>query len=334
MQDNRPAVYLEDTDKVIYRASSLGHCLRELWAARTGLEARPIPETIQKAMDEGTNLESTILDLLYINHNFTFGYNSHQFQVELNVGTWNGKTLIVRGKVDEVGGPSDTPLMLPIDVKAFGQSLVDDYRAGGLSAFPRYAWQQSVYMEGYGTNTGYMPIYNKDTQKIEPWSLEPIRQIYTREQIRDRVLQVEEYAESGTMPEQCPGTYGCVYYYLHDQKDTETLPENAVQLVTARIKLSNKIKTLDAARKALDGAISPRLQQDITYRIDNYDVIVFANPARFNTAAAKRLLSDAEVEWENDPEFWIPGKGTQIRMTPKKRPLPKGTNQQPAKEEP
>ena len=231
-QDNRPAVYLEG-NTVIYRASALGHCLRMLWAARSGMDARPFPKPIQQAMDEGTELESTILNILHEQYHWGFAYSGQQFQIELNCGAWNGKTLIVRGKMDEIRDDG-----LPVDVKAFSQSSVDrhipDY----------YLWQQSVYTYGMGVDRYYMPIYNKDTGKMVERTLAPMIPKYTREQIRDRVLAVEEAFQSGTMPNDCPAEYGCQYYYLHDQKVIDELPDDAKVLLVARINLSRKIATI------------------------------------------------------------------------------------------
>lgn len=320
MSDNRPAVYLEG-DTVIYRASALGHCLRELWAARCGMERKPIPQVIQQGMDEGTNLEPVILNLLYERHGFSFAYDQQgqQFQVELNLGAWNGKTLIVRGRVDEVGtGPNlNPPVNLPIDVKALTQDQISDIF--DKARFPeRYAWQQSVYAHGMGTDYFYMPIFNKGTWEIEPFSLIPMHPMKTREEIRDRVLQVEEAFANNTMPDDCPASFGCPYFYLHEQKLPDVIPEDAVALCKARIRLSEKIKIFEAARKTLDSKIKVKLSTEVAYYLDNYTITLYPNPRKFNTDAAKKLLTEAEVDWQNDPDFWIEGTGTQLRMTPRK----------------
>jgi hypothetical protein len=316
MPDNRPAVYLEG-NTVIYRASALGHCARSLWAARNNMERRSIPDPILKAMNEGTDLEPHILNLLYEDHGFTFG-DGQQFQVELNVGAWNGYTLIVRGKMDERGNRYGVTIMLPIDVKAFAQSTVDEFRSKGFKAFPHYAFQQSVYAHGLDAPAFIMPIYNKDTGKIEEWSLGPIPPIYTRDQIRDRVMEVEEAFHSGTMPDNCPGDYGCQYWYLHDGKDTDDLPDDVVPLIRTRIKLSEKIKTLDGARKKLDEAISLKVNQGVSYYLDDYTITLIANPDKFNTVAAKQILREAEIDYEHDEMFILHGEGTQLRMTRKR----------------
>ena len=325
-QDNRPAVYLEG-NTAIYRASATGHCLRMLWAARNGMDARPIPDTIMKAMDEGTALESHILNLLFEQYHFDYGYQGQdQFQVELDLGTFNGIRVISRGKVDEIGCPLALKQQigdLTIDVKAFGQRLVDEYRTKGILSLPRYAWQQSIYAIGYGKTHFYMPIYNKDTQQIEEWSLLPIPAPYTYEQIRDRIMTVEEEVANNHMPDNCPAEYGCQYYYLHDQKVVDELPNDAVVLLTARINLSRKIDTLSKAKSTLDEAIRPKLTRDVTYHLNGHSITVIGNPAKFNTTAAKALLTDAGIDWQNDPDFMTPGEGIQLRVN---KPKAKAAN--------
>jgi hypothetical protein len=317
MPDNRPAVYAEG-DNIIYRASALGHCLRSLWAARSGMDRRPIPEIIKRGMDEGTALEPIILDLLYTKHGFSFGYQGQQFVVELNLGAWNGKTLWVRGSVDEIGGPPGYP-EVPIDVKALPESDVTQLMVKGITAKPNYAWQTSCYIHGYRSEFMFMPIFHKGTWEIEEWSLEPIKPTYTIDQIRDRVLQVEEAFYAGTMPEQCNGDFACVYPYLHDQNVIETLPEQPALVARARIWLSQRIDNLTTARKALDDKLKQELGESGKFTIDGWTISIFDNPDRFNTDAAKQLLTEAEIDWQNDPVYWTPGEGQQIRFTKPKK---------------
>lgn len=323
MQDNRPAVYLEGST-AIYRSSALGHCLRMLWAARGNLPARPFPAAIQNAMDEGTDLEQRILTELYEKHDFTYGYQGQQFKVELDCGTWNGIRCVVRGAVDEIGHVSTHEMGdLTVDVKAFGQRLVDEYRTKGIMGLPRYAWQQSAYAQAFGKSHFYMPIWNKQKEEIEPWSLNPIPVPYGSGDIRNRVMTVEEAFEANKMPEECPAEYGCQYYYLHDEKVVADLPDDAKLLLIARINLDQKIKTFSDARDKLNDAIKGKLPQDVAFHLTMddgvYSVTVFANPDKFNTNAAKEVLTIAGVDWQNDTEFIVPGVGTQLRVTKPKK---------------
>lgn len=324
-QDNRPAVYLEG-NTAIYRASAIGHCPKALWAARSGMDRRPIPKVILDAMDEGTRLEPIILQKLFDEYEFTYGYQGQQFQVELDVGTFNGIRCVVRGKMDEKGHQASNPLYgdLPIDVKAFGQTLVDQYRTKGLLSLPGYAWQQSVYGHGTGNTHFLMPIYNKATGEIEPWTLDPIAVPFTFEQIRNRVMTIEEMFHEGNMPAECPADYACQYPYLHEGKLVDTLPEGVEVMLRARINLDNKIAGFTKARDTLNEAIRAKLPVDVLYHLDvdgvgQYSITVIANPDKFNTAAAKALLTEANVDWQNDPDFIIPGEGVQLRVNKPKK---------------
>lgn len=327
VQDNRPAVYLEGNN-VIYRASALGGCIRALWAARTGHERTAIPQVVKRGMDEGTDLEPVILNLLFEKYNWTFADGS-QSVLEMNVGAFNGKTLWVRGAVDEIGCPAD-PMVVgnsmqkhkPVDVKAFTNDDVEKYRDKGFAAFPRYAWQQSFYGLAYGTDSFYMPVFNKGTWAMEEWTLAPHGILFTRDQIAARVLEVEEHAMNGTMPDKCDGNFACVYPYLHDQPaEKDTIPEAALPLARTSIILRQKIKVFTDAQKKLDEAIKPHLASDgeTTYTLDDWSIKHFANPGRFNTDHAKSLLREAGFDLDSE-EFKIPGNGTQVRFTPPKEP--------------
>lgn len=323
MPDNRPAVYTEG-DTVFYRASALGGCLRALFAARSNMERMPIPSVIQAGMDEGTNLEPTILDLLRDRHGW-YLTDRHpstppdgQYVVTLTVSD----NIIVRGALDGVGRPPGEPASFgPIDVKAFTPEQCSLFHNKGFDAFPRYAWQQSVYAYGYIhshldlTPIFYMPIFNKGTWQIEPWSLVPYKPMFTLADIARRIATVEQYFARAELPPNCPQDYACQYPYLHDGPSKTAIPDNLTLIAQGRIKLSNKIKVFEEARKTLDEALKSTLDSSLTYTIDGYTVSIYANPSRFNTNEAKRILREMEVDIDS---LTIPGQGTQIRFTPPK----------------
>ena len=64
---------------------------------RNQMERRPFPASIQKAMDQGTNLESHILNLLYDEHDFTFADGGFQKEVDLQVKD----NIVVIGHIDK-----------------------------------------------------------------------------------------------------------------------------------------------------------------------------------------------------------------------------------------
>ena len=319
MSDDRPGVYV-DNGITYYRASELGHCVRRLWAWRSGLERRPFPETIQKAMDTGTDLEPDILSDLMEYHNFVFAEDGAQKEVTYKVTD----NIVVIGHYDQYGHQLNSAFNFearnrPIDVKAFGQKLVTEYHTKGITALQHYAWQQSVYALAGGHREFIMPIYNKDTETIEPWSLEPVIAPYDELDIYRRIMLVEEAYAKNEMPE-CTNEYGCPFYYLHDKpKDADALPDPAVPFVRARIAINNKIKALQQALGIMNSKIIEQLPEGDSYNYDGYTVKVLPNPDRFNTDAAKALLTDAGIDWQHEEEYIIHGDGVQLRIDPPKK---------------
>lgn len=326
MQDNRPAVYLEG-NTVVYRASALGGCQRALWAARNAMDRLPIPDVVKRGMDEGTALEPTILNLLYDKYDWTFADGGKQYIVEMVVGEYNGLTLMVRGKVDDIGCPAIPNLPnsqqnhRPIDVKAFTNDDVEKYRKHGFAAFPRYGIQQSIYCIGYEADMFYMPIFNKGTWQIEEFSLAPQRPPYTRADIAERVLAVEIAFATGNMPESCPADYACQYPYLHEGKQKDELPVAAQGLAHARIIIATKVKALEASRKLLDEKLKDLLPKDVQYSFEDNTIKHFDNTAKFNSDRAKEFLTEAGIDWQADTElgFMTLGEGSQVRFTPPRK---------------
>jgi hypothetical protein len=275
-------------------------------------------------MDEGTNLEPVILDLLLSKYDFMFVDNSRQHKVELDCGKFGGKNLIVRGAVDAMvhttHGREPGLIDLPCDVKAFTNDDCELFREHRWSRYPRYAYQQSVYALGSGTTSFFMPIFNKATWQIEPWSICIYTIPHTKKEIRSRVLQVEKAYADLTMPSDCPCDFACPYPYLHDTLTRDDVPEPAIALVDARINLSNKIRTLEAARQYLDDQITKHLTEGESYTHDGHTISLLHKSNRFNIKAAQALLTEADIDWQHDPDFVIPGEGTYVRITtPRKK---------------
>jgi hypothetical protein len=273
-------------------------------------------------MDEGTALEPTILDILLNVHDFHFVEDSRQHKIEINCGAFNNKTLWVRGAVDAIVWGGGNARQIPVDVKAFTNDDAELFhnRQFDHPGFRRYAYQQSAYAIGCNTDHFIMPIFNKGTWQVERWSLVPHRIVVSREEIIQRVLDIEQAYSDLKMPQECPSDFGCPYPYLHDSSPREDVPEAAQRLVDARISLSQKIRTLEAARLYLDGQIAKHLTEGSTYTHDGHTVSLLHKPARFNIKAAQQLLTDADIDWQHDPDYIIPGEGTYIRVTPPKKP--------------
>src|SRR5918992_1081323 len=96
MSDDRPSVYVEG-DRVVYRASAVGGCLRALVACRLGYTPLPFDEGSELRMNEGVLHEPAILAALEKDGWIVAG---QQREVELTVGG----TIVIRGHIDGAAG--------------------------------------------------------------------------------------------------------------------------------------------------------------------------------------------------------------------------------------
>lgn len=218
--DHRPNCYVEG-DRVVYRASSLGGCVRALAACRQGYSAVAPDEKAQRRMAEGVLHEPVILSALERDHGWRIG--RRQEELELSVG---GR-LVVRCHPDGVAeGGTLEPGGRVVEVKAMGRDPYARWLAEGWASYRRYAYQMSVEM--FVTMTpGIFAVKNRDSGDIHVTMVDepPIG----LNEIKARVIRVEAAAARGELPDCDPVTYLCDFFYLHDQK--ELLPEAAQDVV-------------------------------------------------------------------------------------------------------
>lgn len=308
-----PAVYLTDT-RIIYRASSLGHCFRRLVAARMNFQPAPIPANLQKAFDEGNAKEEIILATMEMSDP-PWQLWDKQGLVELHVGTnHEGKELYVVGHYDALGQRFDDNHSMPVDVKAFAPSTIAKWKDQGFAGFPYYAFQQSVYAIGTGSTQFAMPIYNKETGELDIEVHDTIPVDY--EQIQEKVFQVEEAIENSLAVANIPCTdeYGCPYFYLHDAKDLSVIPDEALDAVTAYTNVKKKIDMYEKVRSVLRDQLLELLPYDDQHKtFSNHDmsITVAKNPRRLDMDAIKELLKAADVDIK---DYYLEGSGVNLRI--------------------
>lgn len=300
-------------DRINYRASSLGTCLRRLYAARTGHDAKPPPPSLQAKFDEGHELEPVILKML---EDDGWALEGFQQKVELHVGiNHEDKQLYMVGHVDALGTPLGANHFLPVDVKAFAQSTFDKFFGEGIAAFPHYAWQQSAYCHGLGVDEFLLPIYNKDTKELRIFLGTPT---ITYDDIVDRIFAIEQMAERGDniTTIACTADWGCPYSYLHDDKPIDALPDTADmrQAIANYLDCKRRIDFLTIARKINADIIAagiPYTEDLRTFTGDGITVSIVNNPSRLNTQKVRELLTAAELDIS---EYTTPGVGVSIRI--------------------
>jgi hypothetical protein len=304
-------------DRVVYRASAIGNCLRALCAARLSYNPQPPPPALQKAYDEGHKYEPIALAKLQQEHGWRLEGNSEQHEVILNLGITGGRRIDIVGHVDALGRPPGAPNFMPIDVKSFSQTSVDDFL--GNSLFPHgYDWQQSVYALALGRDNFCLPLYNKDTGELTVKIYDTLPHTY--EEIADRIAKIELFCAS--TPElvssvECPSSWGCPYSYLHDAKPVAPIPVPALDLIPAYQIAKRKVDAFTEAKKILSDKILSNLPYDDYLRIFTGQGLILSvvnNSRRMNVQKIRELLVEAGL----DPDdYYTPGEGVQLRLKEK-----------------
>lgn len=234
LTDNRPPVY-RDGETWVYRASSLGNCIRGLVAARRGVKPMPVPEVAQTRMDEGKLHERAILEGLERD-----GWKVLDPQKEVELRIRPG--VVVRGHIECWLIDPEGNLLLP-EIKSRSKDQYKLWMSKGWSAFFGFALQYSAYWYATGATDGLLAVKNRDDGEVD-WSrvTEPPFEL---DHVKNRVLEIERLADLPELPS-CGGEaqWNCSYYHIHEapeekeqveSEDLELLCENERQ-VTAEIK--------------------------------------------------------------------------------------------------
>lgn len=201
--DHRPEVYFEDGVLVI-RASAFGSCIRNLVAARMGIQAVPFNDTALMRMNEGNIHEPHILRAL---EKEGWEFLTTQEELELPVA---GGRIIVRGHSDGRARHASARLgERTVEAKAMGHNVWAKWKKYSWAEFRRYAWQVSHYMH----TTGLPAVFaakNRDTGELDItlWDEPPI----PLTEFKARALKVAAAVE---LPECDPVTFPCNRFFIH-----------------------------------------------------------------------------------------------------------------------
>ena len=253
--DNRPPVYTEN-GAWVYRASSLGHCLRALMAARQGMLPEPLPAWMYEKFAQGTEAEPKLLDRFYSDHSDWVSTGEAQTERDLAVGD----RVIVRCHLDDLAVNETAGELAVIEAKAVGDTIWRSIEQHGTSGLPTpYPWQLAVYMHQADARHGCWVVGHKnddgsfdESSEIRYlWVHEPP---YTLDDINGRVAEVEAWAagEKGEGWPECPGEYVCGYRYLHDAPEWVKVTGEDRELVEHAAKLyadGSKLEQLGKGKK-------------------------------------------------------------------------------------
>lgn len=210
-QDNRPAVYIEG-DRVIYRASGLGYCMKGLVAARKQMTPLPHSDEVLRWMGEGNIHEDPIL-MEVEKQGYTVSDQQREVEFEVAPG------IVVRGHIDGKAAEVTTDEYV-VDAKAVSKDRYALFERTGLSGFVPWKWQLSVYMLALDL-PGMMAVKDRNSGKvlIRTYHDPP----FSSGAIKKRVMMVEAAARRPIAQTPCEPnamTWNCVWRYLHDDTTT------------------------------------------------------------------------------------------------------------------
>lgn len=219
-----------ENGRVIYRASSLGFCIKSLVAVGMGMDGNGHPDWLLRKFQEGIDGEPVVLDMLRSNWRLMDESEGHYLQwhdgqlyVEVDVGT----NVTIRGHADGIGTCYMAPVMEhgETDWVTGDKRLVEvkcttpDYASEVIKRLPMmYKVQVSVYggffglpiMLALGIKDSDGKVVNVCTEMYDepPMSMGAIKA---------RVMAIEGYVERGELPTCDYRQWPCQYPWLCDE---------------------------------------------------------------------------------------------------------------------
>lgn len=308
MGDNRPAVYVEeDTERVVYRGSSIGTCTKILIASRMGIEAQATPDWMQKKFDEGNRFEDEIIRRF----EEKVGVKVVNQQQELEYELLGGKCLI-RAHID--GEVRNEAL---VEVKAFSKSTWEKWERHKFKGFKQYAYQVSLYMHVKELYKLYfvVGVKNADGSAVdEVYVYEFDRPPVLFSDIKKVVNVVEDAYLKQEIPEACDyPAYPCPFSFLHedDKKEVLEVDDAGVEKLALRLdEIRAQEKGLAEDKKAVTaelvatfdrlGIKGGKVQTD-GYVID--DVVQWRKTLDYGAVASAGIELDKYMRFNKETRF-------------------------------
>lgn len=302
----RPSIFRLPDGRVGYRASEMGRCIRALVLARLGYLPEPPDEQSLRVMEMG-NVHEPWAARWWVKENG--GILQRQVRIGLNAGTGAALTGVSDGlwfpnpddvdktlfRVVKTGSEFDPEVIeylhpyhpgsditaYGLEIKAPGDSMFTEMSKNGPS--DGYKMQLSIYWHAYeeilGIElAGFVFILRRRNDGLHHVQIihEPY---YTRKQIVDRILQVEELAKLGTYENvDCDKTDWYCKFYKYHKKDSNsmTTPSGAIYDPTLKplaeeySGISSKIRELEERQKHLKTEIDLAMKGRDKVRTDGF----------------------------------------------------------------
>lgn len=228
MSDDRGWVYQDDDSAIVYRASSLGKCIRGLVAARMGIKDQPRPQVIQDAMDVSSGLEGKVVDYLD-NEGYEIVYTQNAREIHFD-HLGSAKHIILRGHVDAIVSKNNRTYVA--EIKCVSEKSYEKYDKQGITAFGRlaeaYQWQADIYAHAAALPVLYV-VGKKVDGKITEVSIDDHVIKYEIADIAERLRLVEGNYLTDNYPD-CDRGCGSYdeYWHIHEQKEEDVREDSEV----------------------------------------------------------------------------------------------------------
>lgn len=335
MADDRPDVYVEDSGLIVYRASSVGMCVRALVVSGRGQHDEAIgkdrSDMLERTADEGNLHEGAVRQKLVKE-----GWEVISTQEQVDIPVIKG--IVIRGHTDglmELAGDQHL-----LEVKSMSTKRFARWQKEGFEGFIKYAYQISSYMQAYPEHDVLYVVKRREDGLEDRQIISAGQAPISWKGIRKKILTAEAHRRKRTSFPACDvppsEMYWCPFWYLHDEKIDEDATEMTdemrqilIELVPRRMELSEieqQGKDAAEARKSIDKEIlnlmgSDRSQVIVDFDEDNDVQItrVTGGSTSLDTGKLKSDLGDKYSEYEKPYSFSYP------KITIKQKKGKKGT---------
>lgn len=283
---DRPAVITTDDKLTYYRASQLGICLKALTALRQGYDAEPPPSWLLERFQQGHDHEAAYVNQA-LSINRVNGKVATQYPVKLRVNN----RVVITGSIDLVyfwydsyDSSNEDRTISSIDIVDVKALAPTTERIISNNIFPVYKWQLSAYFHAIAQEYPDVDVNNiTATFLIIPKTSEDIDVnisqayehyadattdtnkpiYYSLDDIRQRVEEVERFADSGLPPVDCEYPYfPCPVFYLHEGDDSGEIVTDPElnELIVEWFRLKEEEKQAITTRKEIGEEILQMMQ--------------------------------------------------------------------------
>lgn len=226
MSDDRPARYVEDDGRVIYRASAMGGCPRALMLTGLGYTGEPWGSWFQEVLDEGTRMEDEILAGYTTNTGHEIVDRQREYDLELLEGVF------VRCHIDgKYPNKTSSGGDLVVDAKKIRAGGWNEFARRGVEMHMHWVWQVAAIQHATGCSRFdlvgglYRPA---DAEKGVTEGIDKVRyRVYSEpvlplKALRRKVWEVEELIAANPDPTTvacAPKMFPCPYRSFHDEEE-------------------------------------------------------------------------------------------------------------------